>query len=134
MSISWLVREAKGDDTIRLLPELLQSLIVGLSFPKSMRWGNNQLTFARPIQWLVALFGQEVLPISHEGIASGNLTRGHRFLANEQFALQSAASYIDQLAEKYVLVDPAQRRAEVIAEIKQAVADSQDLPGRQGGN
>ncbi len=123
------IREAQGDDTIRLLPELLQSLIVGLSFPKSMRWGNNQLTFARPIQWLVALFGGEVLPISHEGIESGNLTRGHRFLANEQFALQSAASYIDQLAEKFVLVDPIQRRAEVITEIKQAVADSKDLPG-----
>jgi glycyl-tRNA synthetase beta chain len=123
------VREAKGDDTIRLLPELLQSLIVGLSFPKSMLWGTNRLTFARPIQWLVALFGGEVLPISHEGIESGNLTRGHRFLANEQFALQGAASYIDQLAENYVLVDPVQRRAEVIAEIKQAVAESKDLPG-----
>jgi glycyl-tRNA synthetase beta chain len=124
-----VVREAKGDDTIHLLPELLQSLIVGLSFPKSMRWGDNQLTFARPIQWLVALFGQEVLPLSHEGIEAGNLTRGHRFLANEQFVLQSAASYRDQLADKYVLVEPTQRREEVITEIRQAVADSQELSG-----
>lgn len=123
------VREAKGSDTVRLLPDLLQSLIVGLSFPKSMRWGSNQLTFARPIQWLVALFGQKVVAMSHEGIEAGNLTRGHRFLANDQFVLQGAASYIDQLAEKHVFVDPAKRREEVMTEIKQAVADSEDLPG-----
>ncbi len=124
-----LVREVRGDATQHLLPELLLSLILELSFPKSMRWGSNQHTFARPIQWLVALFGTEILPIQHEGIVSANLTRGHRFLANEQFAIESAATYEAQLAEKYVLVDPAKRRAEVVGAIKQAVAESTELTG-----
>ncbi len=124
-----LMREVKGDDTMRLLPEALQSLILELSFPKSMRWGSNQHTFARPIQWILALFGQETLPLSHEGIVSGNLTWGHRFLANESFAILSAETYEEQLAEKFVLVDPSKRRAEVVAAIKHAVADSADLAG-----
>jgi glycyl-tRNA synthetase beta chain len=124
-----LVREVKGDDTLHLLPELLQSLIFELSFPKSMRWGNNQRSFARPVQWIIALFGQEILPVSHEGIVSGNLTRGHRFLAREPFAIQSATSYEKQLLENFVLVDPKKRRASVVTAIRQAVADSSDLPG-----
>ncbi len=124
-----LRREVQGDDTQRLLPELLQSIILELSFPKSMRWGSNQHTFARPIQWIAALFGAEILPIQHEGIVSANLTRGHRFLAKEQFAIESAATYEAQLAEKFVLVDPAKRRAAVVAAIKQAVGESTELAG-----
>ncbi len=124
-----LVREVKGDETKHLLPELLQSLLLDLSFPKSMRWGSNHHTFARPIQWIVALFGQEILSVCHEGIVSGNLTRGHRFLANELFAIQGAATYEEQLAEKFVLVDPSKRRTEVVTAIKRAVADSTELPG-----
>ena len=124
-----LVREVKGDDTLNLLPGLLHSLILELSFPKSMRWGSNQHTFARPIQWLVALFGQEIVPICHEDIVSGNLTYGHRFLAKEQFAIQSASTYEEQLLEKHVLVDPRKRRDEVVTAIKKAVAESADLPG-----
>lgn len=122
-----LLREAKGEETACLLPELLQSLICNISFPKSMRWGSNQITFARPIQWIVALLGQEVLPVCHEGIVSGNLTRGHRFLANEQFAIESASTYEQQLSEKCVLVDQVKRRTAVLAEIKQAVAKSTDV-------
>ena len=124
-----LMREVKGDDTIRLLPEVLQSLILDLSFPKSMRWGRNQHTFARPIQWILALFGQEVLSVCHDGIVSGNQTRGHRFLANQSFVIHSAASYEEQLAENFVLVDPSKRRTAVVTAIKDAVADSVDLSG-----
>jgi glycyl-tRNA synthetase beta chain len=124
-----LVREVKGEETSKLLPKILQSLILDLTFPKSMRWGRNQHTFARPIQWIVALFGQEIVPVSHEGIVSGNMSMGHRFLANEQFPVESAENYEKQLVGKNVLVNPSKRRAEVLAEIKQAVADSTDLTG-----
>ena len=117
-----LVREVQGVATMQLLPELLQSLIQGLSFPKSMRWGSNQLSFARPIQWLVALFGEEIVPVVHEGIVSANKSRGHRFLAGEQFVVTSAASYQEQLAGKFVMVDPSLRRAAVVKQINQAVA------------
>lgn len=126
-----LVREVKGELASQLLPELLHALLLELSFPKSMRWGSNRHSFARPIQWIVALFGQEVLSVRHEGIVSGNLSRGHRFLANENIAIKSASSYEQQLAENFVIVDPMERRAEVVTTIQQAVASSADLPGAQ---
>ncbi len=124
-----LVREVKGQDTLQLLPDLLHSLIFELSFPKSMRWGNNQHAFARPIQWLVALFGDDLINLSHEGIVSGNQTHGHRFLANEKISIKNADAYETQLLENQVIVDPEKRRNEVIAAIKKAVGDSEALPG-----
>lgn len=122
-----LVREVKGARTSLLLPSLLQSLIIEMSFPKSMKWGSNLQSFARPIQWLVALFGQDIIPLSHEGIASSNRSTGHRFLDNSQFVIQDAAHYEQQLSDRYVLVDPAGRRSQVISEITRAVAESVDL-------
>ncbi len=124
-----LVREEAGKETATLLPNILQSLITGLSFKKSMKWGANQLTFARPIQWLVALFGDEIIPLAHEGIVSSNKSGGHRFMANRMFEISNATTYKDQLDEQYVIVDHVVRRAKVVEEIKAAVADNSDLVG-----
>ena len=119
-----LIRQQKGVATATLLPEILPALLLNLSFPKSMRWGSNRIAFARPIQWLLAIFGEEVIHFNHEGIESSNSSRGHRFLAEEQFKVISAATYEQQLADRFVLVDPAKRRARVIAEIEEAVSQS----------
>jgi glycyl-tRNA synthetase beta chain len=119
-----LIRQQKGVATATLLPQILQSLLLTMSFPKSMRWGSNRHAFARPIQWLLAIFGQEVIRFDHEGIESANTSRGHRFLAKEQFNVISATTYEQQLEDRFVLVDPAKRRARVIAEIEEAVAQS----------
>ena len=124
-----LVRKQRGVATAALLPELLHGLLVDLSFPKSMRWGSNHQAFARPIQWLTALFGDEVIRFDHEGITSSNSSRGHRFLANERFVIGAADNYEKQLAERSVLVNPATRRSRVLTEIKQAVAGAAELPG-----
>ena len=123
-----LRRQQKGVATAALLPELLHGLVLDLSFPKSMRWGNNHHTFARPIQWLVAIFGAEVIQFTHEGIESSNSSGGHRFLAKERFQVTSAATYEQQLADRFVMVDQVKRRAQVVLEIKQAVAQSTYLP------
>ena len=122
-----LIRQQKGVATSALLPELLHGLLLDLSFPKSMRWGSNRHSFARPIQWLVALFGEEVIHFNHEGIESANSSGGHRFLAKERFQIYSAATYEQQLADRFVMVDPGKRRSRVVSEIKQAVADSGEL-------
>lgn len=124
-----LVREVPGRDTAELLPDILGSLLVGLSFPKSMKWGANRLSFARPIQWLVALFGEEIVQMQHEEISSSNKTGGHRFLANEMFEIHSAKTYVKQLEEKEVIVDQNIRRAKVLEEIKAAVAANDELSG-----
>ena len=123
-----LRRQQKGVETTTLLPQLLHNLVLDASFPKSMRWGNNHQAFARPIQWLVALFGSEVIRFNHEGIESSNCSGGHRFLAAERFQVDSAATYEEQLTDRFVIVDPQKRRTQVLSEIKQAVALSAELP------
>lgn len=126
-----LVRDVKGKATTELLPELLESLIGELSFPKSMRWGSNTLSFARPIQWLVSLYGEEVIPLSHGGIDASNMSMGHRFLFNEPFAIENCKQYESQLEQKNILVDTAKRRAKVLTEIKEAVETSETMKAGQ---
>jgi len=116
-----LTRELEGKQTTQLLPQLLGSLILELSFAKSMRWGANKNSFGRPIQWLLALHGETVIPINHDGIMSSNKSWGHRFMANQSIEIHSPDSYEQQLAKYQVIVDPARRRGRVLHEINEAV-------------
>ena len=124
-----LVREVKGQNSTALLPIILKEIIQELSFAKSMKWGSNLSTFARPIQWILALFGETVLGIEHDGIVSSNTTRGHRFLANKSFEINNISSYESDLLANFVVADPGKRRKMVITEIKQAVSDWQQTAG-----
>ncbi|MDR0476885.1 MAG: glycine--tRNA ligase subunit beta [Desulfobulbaceae bacterium] len=117
-----LARQVKGEDSKRLLPEVLSKIAAGLSFPKSMRWGAGKLAFARPIQWLLALLGEEVLPVRFEQLVAGRLSRGHRFLADVELALPSPATYQEMLRHHFVLADVAERRQAVARELDQAIA------------
>ncbi len=125
-----LVREVKGLETIELLPAMLKDIILELSFAKSMRWGSNSNTFARPIQWLLALLGDRVLPVEHDGIVASNTSRGHRFMKNNDFPVHSAESYEQQLLDAFVVADAGKRREMVIAQITQAVEESKLVHGK----
>lgn len=116
-------KEIIGRPTVQLLPEMLTRVVGGLQFKKSMRWKDLEVRFARPVHWIVALFGGEVVPFGFGNLTSGNLSRGHRFMAREEFPVENAAQWQRELARRYVQVDPAQRR-ELIAEgiIKAAAA------------
>lgn len=124
-----LCRQQRGGATITLLPELLRGLLLEMPFPKSMRWGSNHHPFARPIQWLVAMFGDEVVGFEHEAIVSGKRSGGHRFHAPQPFVVESVAAYERQLVERLVIADPGRRRAEVVTQIEQAVAEVSQLSG-----
>lgn len=124
------VEDVKGQETVALLPDLLESLIRELVFPKSMRWANTSLTFARPIQWLLALFDGAVLPLTIEGLSSGNTTRGHRFMAPSPVAVTGIDDYLHTLAERYVMADPVARKAKVVEEVERVVAASGNLGAR----
>ena len=125
-----LVREVKGQESAELLPALLKEIILELSFAKSMRWGSNSNTFARPIQWILAILGEKILSIEHDGIVAGNTSRGHRFMANNDFVIDSADRYEQQLLDAMVVADPDKRRGMVIDEITKAVDDSELVKGR----
>lgn len=124
-----LIREVAGKESLALLPAMLEEIIQELSFAKSMRWGANTLTFARPIQWILALFGGEIIPFTYGGIVASNLTGGHRFHANKMFEVDSVPAYLEQLEQNKVIVDPVKRRAKVVEEIKAALQTNKNLSG-----
>ena len=111
------LRSVAGQPTGALLPELLGELARAIAWPKSQRWGWSETAFVRPVQWLVALFGGEIVPLSWAGIAAGRHSRGHRFLANRPVEIASADAYVDALRAAHVVVDPEVRRALVRAEL-----------------
>lgn len=119
-----LVKEVEGQQSALLLPELLKELLLDLSFAKSMKWGDNKHSFARPIQWLVALLDQEVISLEHEGIVSSNTSMGHRFLDNNVITINSPADYEKTLLESRVIADIPTRRDLVVKEIQLAVAEA----------
>lgn len=81
-------KHAVGLPTKERLPEILPEWILGLSFPKSMRWGSLTINFARPIHWIVALFGREVIQFVVGDINTGAISYGHRFQAPQAITLQ----------------------------------------------
>jgi glycyl-tRNA synthetase beta chain len=111
-------RHVVGGETRALLPELLRELAAGIPWPKAQRWGWSEIGFVRPVQWLVALFGGEVIPLSWAGQTAGRQSRGHRFLAHGPVEIGSADAYATALRAAHVIVDPEARRTEVLAEIK----------------
>ncbi len=114
------VTEKKGQPTSALLCDLLPELIEEIPFPKSMRWGSGRVHFARPIQWLLALYDGRPIPFQLDTLTSGDMTTGHRFMGTGFFKVQSFAQYSSALREAHVLVDPQQRRAEVVRAITAA--------------
>jgi len=116
-----VVVEKKGEKTSALLPAVLSEAIAKLPFPKSMRWGSGRASFARPIQWLLASYGGEVIPCQVNEVVSGLTTRGHRFMAPETFAPQDFTTYLDGLRQAHVLADLPERREAVRQEVASAV-------------
>ena len=120
-------KHAAGLPTMDRLQEILPEWILSLSFPKSMRWGSLTITFARPIHWIVALFGQEIIPFTVGDITSGASSCGHRFQAPQAITMSSASAsaYLEALRQAYVLVDPQERRAKLDTQLEQAAASVQ---------
>lgn len=115
--------ERTGRPAAEVLAEVLPKLILGLSFPKTMRWGSRRIRYGRPIRWVIALLGDEVVPFALEDIESGRITRGHRFLGERAVTLAEADDYIETLRAQFVLVDPEERRASVRTQVR-ALAES----------
>ena len=120
-------KHAAGLPTKDRLPEMLPEWILGLSFPKSMRWGSLTINFARPIHWIVALFGTEIIPFTVGDINSGAVSYGHRFQAPQAMTLSSASAsdYLEALRLASVLVDPEERRKKLDQQLEQASSSIQ---------
>lgn len=115
-SYVYAVREEAGKTAEQVLPKALEQLVLGMLFGKAMRWGDGSLKFARPIRWLLALFGDEVLPVELDGVTSGRVTYGHRFLAPGPFEVSSAADYVAVVRERGLVTLDRDERAGFIRE------------------
>lgn len=105
-----------GQETKQLLPEL-KEIITSLTFPKNMRWANEELRYVRPIKWLVAIFGEEIIPFSITNVETGRTTFGHRFLGNS-IELTTPSQYEEAMLGQYVMVDPVKRKEAIVSQIK----------------
>lgn len=114
-----------GKPSAEVLPALLASWISSIAFPKTMHW-NGEGRFARPVRWLVALLGPDVLPVEVLGVVAGRRSRGHRLLAPGWFEVPSPEGYVPALRERGVLVEPEARRSAIASAIAAA------LEGRSG--
>jgi glycyl-tRNA synthetase beta chain len=115
-------RVTPGRPTRDILAEALPDLILGIHFPKTMYWtGKGGPRFIRPIRWLVALLGDEIVPFELAGVRSGNHTRGHRLLGSDRIPV-TLATYSDQLRQNYVLVSAEERRRKIEEGIEKLLA------------
>ena len=123
----WLVYRGvePGKPALELLPELVQQTLDTLPIPKRMRWGSSRAEFVRPVQWLVMLLGEDVVPAEVYGVESDNSTRGHRFHAPQPIALSKPADYAEVLESRgYVLADFDQRRATIKREAERVASEA----------
>ena len=106
-----------GRPAQEILAEALHAAVHGINFRKSMRWGDVDMAFARPVQWLVALLGTDVLPVVFGDVKSGRTTHGHRFLAPGPIELARPADYEAALEKAHVVADVAKRRAMLLEKV-----------------
>jgi glycyl-tRNA synthetase beta chain len=105
----YAVIDETGDDAIAVLPEMLRDLVAGIDWPKSMRWGTGETRFTRPVRWLLALFGGEVVEFEYAGLASDRLTWGHRFLVENPISVPVADDYGLAMERGLVMYDQKER-------------------------
>lgn len=111
-------KKTGGQSTADLIQKTAPEIISSMPFPKSMKWGNNDFKFVRPIHWFLSVFNEEVLPFETEGIKASNITYGHRFLAPDKIEIKNIEEYKEKLSNAYVYVSPAVRRDMIKAQIK----------------
>ncbi len=137
------VIEQPGRAAIEVIGDILPEVIKGFPWPKSMRWGVQSeepgaLTWVRPLHSIVATFGPEteepdIVPFSVDGVAAGNVTRGHRFLSPEPFTVRRFADYQHKLDKAKVVLDAERRRDIILAEATQlAFAQGLELVADDG--
>ncbi len=114
----YALKQLKGENVEVIIPEFFVSMIVGLHFPKPMRWESFDFKFARPIRWLLGIYEDKFIDFGIEGVQSGNKTRGHRFLGKGEIEVSSVQDYFMKLEENYVIVDQDKRRSIIVEQMK----------------
>ncbi len=121
----YVKKEVPGLKTRDLLKPLLEDVLAHLHFPKNMRWGDYELRYARPLRWMIALLGDEVIPVQVGQVRAGSTTFGHRQLSSGAVMISRPGEYERIMREHYVIVDAEERRSDIWKQI-------QDLAAKEG--
>lgn len=112
----------KGGQTVDLLGDTLKGLVDGLNFPNNMHWADLDYKFIRPLRWLVALYGQDVIDFEVANVKSGRTSRGHRFLSEGDFEIANAEDYVEACRKAYIIVDQNERCEMIRQQIAEVAA------------
>ena len=118
-------QQIAGQATVSLLPGIVEESLNALPIPKRMRWGARKEEFVRPTQWLVMLFGSDVVDCTLLAQTAGRASRGHRFHHNTAVVLNQPSDYVEALRKAYVLVDFNERRTLIKERVDQLAAEQQ---------
>ncbi len=127
------ITEKPGRATPEIVAEIVPATIRALPWPKSMKWGTGTLRWVRPLQSIVCTFGThnedpEIVPFDVDGIASGNVTQGHRFLAPGEITVKRFDDYVPSLEKAKIVLDPERRREIILADARDlALANGLEL-------
>ncbi len=116
----YAVKQTPERDVAELLPGILSGVITTISWPKSQRWGSRTEQFSRPVRWLLALFGDQIVSVEFAGLEAGRTTCGHRFLAPGPHAVENADAYVDVLRGAYVVPSESEREARIREQVREA--------------
>jgi glycyl-tRNA synthetase len=122
-----VIANEKGRPAPEVLAESIPGLISGLKFEKMMRWNSSNVAFSRPIRWLLALYGEHIVPFGYAGYTSGRVTRGLRFRSPEEFEIKNPAAYFTELQKQGIILDPAARRSAIADQVKKLMQQAGGL-------
>lgn len=112
-----------GQPTINILSQIFSKIIKSIQFPKSMRWEEKSLRFIRPIRWILALYGKEIIRFNLNGLDSENITYGHRLLSPKKIRISSTQEYFRKIKKNYVIIDPKIRENIIRTDIKKIIKE-----------
>jgi glycyl-tRNA synthetase beta chain len=112
----WYAKIARqGRPTMEIVAEMVEAIVRGFPWPKSMKWGIGALRWVRPLQRILCLFGGEVVPFQIDGIAAGDLSEGHRFMGTRKpFRVRSLDDYAKGLKANFVMLDVEDRKNHIL--------------------
>ncbi len=105
--------EEKGRKTVDLLSGAIPEIIFSLQLPKSMRWGSSSLKYFRPIQWILSIFGSDIIKFKLEALKSSNITYGHRFLSPSAIKIKEPSEYSQHLVRNHIFGNSEERRKRI---------------------
>lgn len=119
----YVERHEQGRRTQEILPAILEDLLASVTFPKSMRWNDTRVRFARPVRWILALLSGDLIPFRFAGLESGRVSYGHRLMSPGTIRIERVEDYIGELEKNFVIVDQTRRQILVIEQIQEIVRE-----------